>query len=202
MGSQKGGLTRRPVASISSPAVAAIDFSMAAILPPARPISKPCRPSGRFALRMIRSNMGQSSDLALAAPVGCISACGTRRAGHERQRCDRHQIGNHQEDLIGDDAAQPRLQAQLEAVEQCKQQRSDEGAAGPPGGEDDERYADQPRPCTMVGKKLLKAESVRKAPPMPISALPTTTEPKRIAIGLMPCASAACGFSPSCGSQA
>lgn len=41
--------------------VAVIDFSMAAILPPARPISKPCRPSGRFALRMIRSNMGQSS---------------------------------------------------------------------------------------------------------------------------------------------
>ena len=44
----------------------------------------------------------------------------------------------------------------------------------------------QPRPCTMVGKKLLKAAMVRKAPPSAISADPAITAPMRIKTGFRP----------------
>ena len=55
----------------------------------------------------------------------------------------------------------------------------------------------QPRPLIMPKKKELKADMVRKAPPIAISALPAMTAPMRIAVTEMPCASTAEGFSPA-----
>jgi hypothetical protein len=54
----------------------------------------------------------------------------------------------------------------------------------------------QPRPLTMLKKKALNADIVRKAPPTAISADPAATAPSRTAITSIPCASAASGFSP------
>ena len=55
----------------------------------------------------------------------------------------------------------------------------------------------QPRPFTISKKKEEKAERVRKAPPTAIRPLPTTTAPRRSAVTERPCASTACGFSPT-----
>ena len=55
----------------------------------------------------------------------------------------------------------------------------------------------QPRPLTMLKKKALKADRVRKAPATPISAEPATMAPLRTAATDTPCPSAACGFSPT-----
>ncbi len=55
----------------------------------------------------------------------------------------------------------------------------------------------QPRPLTISKKNELKADMVRKAPPIAISALPAITAPMRMPVTEMPCASTADGFSPA-----
>ncbi len=55
----------------------------------------------------------------------------------------------------------------------------------------------QPRPLIMLKKNELKADMVRNAPPIAISALPAITAPMRTAVTEIPCASTAPGFSPT-----
>jgi len=55
----------------------------------------------------------------------------------------------------------------------------------------------QPRPLIISKKNELKADMVRKAPPIAISALPAITAPMRMAVTESPCDSTAAGFSPA-----
>src|SRR5262245_49388952 len=125
--STKGGVTRRPLASISLPAVAFRAGSTVAILPAWTPMSMPRRPSGRLAPRMMRSSMRVlRSALALAIRDHERSwIAGAPR--HRDQRQDRQYIGQHQEYLIRQVRARQLLQAQLIGIERreqdCAQER-------------------------------------------------------------------------------
>ncbi len=67
------------------------------------------------------------------APIGLHE--GLRHAGapgHDGERRDRQEIGDHQEELIGHRAAERRLKAELEAIEEGEQQGAEQRTARPP----------------------------------------------------------------------
>src|SRR5215213_8166998 len=126
--SQKGGLTRQPAASIVRPASAAMPRSTAAMRPFSTAMSMPLRPSGRFALRTMRSNvMGDPRGSALALHVGYqqrLRIVGPARDG--AQGGDGEEIGKHQEDLARHGGADLGLQAELERIEGPEEQSSEQ----------------------------------------------------------------------------
>lgn len=118
------------------------------------------------------------SGSAFAAPIGLHQRLwNAGAAGHDGKGGNGKDIGRHQKQLIGHEPTECGLQPKLEGIEEGKEQGAEKRAAVPPEAKTTSAMQIQPRPCTIVGKKLLKADSVRKAPPIPISALPMMTAP-------------------------
>ncbi len=63
-------------------------------------------------------------------------------AGHQHQRQDGQQVGQHQVHLIGQPGVAGLLQAQLQRIEEGEQQGTQQCLAGPPRGEHDQGHAD------------------------------------------------------------
>src|SRR3712207_4716794 len=113
------------------PASAWMLCSTAAMRPSLMAMSRPVRPSGRVAFRIIRSKlMAGFFRLALSLDVrhhqrlGIISAAGDKAQGSNGEK-----IRQHQKDLARHRRTNLRLKPELECVEGSKQQGAEQGFA-------------------------------------------------------------------------
>src|SRR5918993_519271 len=136
--STKGGETRWPAASSTGAAPPSSTGPMAAIRPARMATSWPVRPSGRVALRTIRSLLMGIPSKSSPLPFEIRHHQGSGIVGPPgdgAERRDRQEIGEHEEDLARHGAADGVLEPQLERVEGAEQQGPKQRLARTPGGE-------------------------------------------------------------------